>query len=219
MRSSHMGNWIKIVEIRLRIASVRFLVRMIGTRWFQRIIFRPVIYATFACLLLRVLRDPDAFTDLGEGQLTAQAKALKVKLDAKVDRDPGVASREVALAMTWGTGGVAVVLLTTAVAIHVPSLSAQIGSGCFAISIPMFAICGVLQAHFSDLKAEAPTVGDSLRLTGLMYLAYLALCIGLAAFLWSYSPAVSVGFILTCYLALRFFNRTVARQFGRKMLK
>lgn len=214
-----MGNWIKIVEIRLRIASVRFLMRIIATRWFQRIIFRPVIYAMFAWLLLRVLRDPDAFTELGEGQVTAQAKALRVQLDAKVDRGPGVASREVALAMTWGTGGVAVVLLTTAVAIHVQSLSAQIGSGCFAISIPVFAVCGALQAHFSDLKAESPTVGDSLRLTGLMYLAHLALCIGLAAFLWSYSPAVSMVFILTCYLALRFFNRTVARQFGRKMLK
>jgi len=216
-RASAVRNSLNTVGVRLRISSLRLLLRIIATKWLQRVIFRPLMYVMFAWLMWKLMRDPDAFAGIGDGQAAAQAKTLRAQLETQIDRDPGPTSREVGLAMTWGTGGVAVVLLTTTVAIHAVSLSAKIGSACFAISIPVFAVCGAMHAQFTDPKANTPTVGDSLRLTGLMYSAHLALCAGLAAFLWSYTPAVSIAFLVACYFALRFFNRMVARQFNRKI--
>lgn len=129
-----------------------------------------------------------------------------------VERERGIALNS---SMTWGVAGAALILLTTVIASDHPSdKSALIAAACFAFAIPTLVVSGFIQLSYahskpSDHGIQPPTMRHVLRILIRTYIAYFLVTVGTAAMLWSYDWKVSVVFIVSLYLALRLYRRTV----------
>lgn len=151
--------------------------------------------------LHRIIRDPESIAEGPLAEVAAAARDLNATLDARPVRDTTESSRSAALAMTWGAGGIAVALLSALVALHSTAVWGLVSAVCLALSIPLFAVSGIVVLAHTDLKSEAPTRRESLGLLLIMFAAYSLLIAGFATLLWGFSPYVSMVFLLGCWWA------------------
>ena len=211
--------WPLIIGIKLTVWGLRLLKWLIKKRTIQYLVFRPFAFGTLAWIIWKVITDPDRLNASGNPQVAELLVQIKATINKRaeyptndVERDRGIAFSQ---SMTWGVAGAALILLTTIlVATHPTDKAALIATACFAFAIPTLVMCGFIQlshAHSnpSDTGIQPPTLREALKVISRTHIAYFFVCIGVAAMLWSYDWNVSIAFIVSLYLPLRLYRRTV----------
>ena len=220
------SQWPRIIGIKLKnwglklaIFGLQRLMWAMRSRFFRYLVFGPFALGVLAWIIWKVFSDPDRLNASGDPRVTEIVVQIKAMLDRTAEYPTNDAERERGIAlnrsMTWGVAGAALVLLTTVmVATHPSDKAALIAAACFAIAIPTLVVCGIIQlshAHStpSDQSIQPPTMRHMLKVLNRTYTAYFFVSVGMAAMLWSYDWKVSVVFIISLYLALRLYRRTV----------
>lgn len=197
--------WVKRTRLRLQIWALGILQRATTSGLFKRTLlltpFRYAMVVWVAWILHRIIRDPESFAEGPLADVATAARDLNATLDARPARDTTESSRTTGLAMTWGAGGIAVALLSALVALHSTAVWGLVSAACLALSIPLFTVSGIVLLSHTDLKTEAPTRRESLRLMLIMVAAYSLLFVGFAALMWGFSPYVCMAFLFGCWWA------------------
>ena len=214
-----IGIKLKNLVLKLTIWGLQRLMLAMRSRIFRYLVFRPFSLGVLAWILWKLFTDPDRLNASGDPRVAELVVQIKAMLDKTAEYPTNDAERERGIAlnrsMTWGVAGAALVLLTTdIVATHPSDKAALIAAACFAIAIPTLVVCGFIHlshAHStpSDRGIQPPTMRHMLKVLNRTYTAYFLVSVGMAAMLWSYDWTVSVVFIISLYLALRLYRRTV----------
>lgn len=213
------SRWPEVIGIKLKILGLQLSMRAINTRTFRYLVLRPFALGILSWITWRVFSNPDELNATGDPQVAQMVVQIKAILEKTaeyptddVERERGIALNR---SMTWGVAGAALILLTTAIVTDHPSdKSALIAAACFAFALPTLVVCGFIQLSYahskpSDHRISHPTMQHVLRVVIRTYIAYFFVTVGAAALLWSYDWKVSVVFIVSLYLALRLYRRTV----------
>jgi hypothetical protein len=207
--------WVKRLLARLAIWTLGLLQRLVKTRGFQLVVILPIAWTrvlyrltwlTFTVLFGRIPNELRAIDPEIAESLNQIERARQAPITGSIAR-----YRTVTQSITWGLAGVGVVILTTIVTGHMAIAPAiLVATACFSLSVPFLVIFGVASAF--QAEGTRPTVHQTLVLQSLIFVAHLIFYVGFAAFLWSFDARISVVFIISCYLAWRFFRRFVSAQ-------
>jgi cadmium resistance protein CadD (predicted permease) len=104
-------------------------------------------------------------------------------------------------AMTWSVAGVGVVILAAIAVNHPahPPTSLLVAAACFALSVPLLIVLGLIQQVQADPKAQRPTVSQLLWAFTRVLLALLLFLVGFIALLWSFSRIAALLCVLGWY--------------------
>jgi hypothetical protein len=208
------ASWLRISEVHRRMMFIFWTLMswLVQTRGFKYLVVLPFAYAFMTWATWKALTKPEALGDLKTNKMVAE---LRASLEQRV---AGYSTNEQAAelnrALTWGTAGAALVLLTTVILVDHRTETAALAAACFALAIPMLIACGFAQSSHMDQTIQPPTVRETLRVLNTMVAAQFIVCIGVVALLWSYDSKVAAAFIVGCYLAVRFVTRALKGRTG-----
>jgi hypothetical protein len=202
--------------VQLLIWSLGMLQRTLNSYWFKQIVLPPVgrMLSCYVVLLVAYQLIKTGTIETGDPRVTLGISELKVHFNVRLDGG-GHADRNhgVTQPMTWGLAGVAVVLLLTIVAYHLPGPAIQTAAYCFSVAVPILVLFGILTALQTDPQ-RPPTLKAVILVNFPIQLAQVLFAVGFAAFLWSYDPRVATVFAMSCGLALRVFQKLSADHFA-----
>lgn len=214
-----MWAFVRSLPIRLLIALLenlrRIVQRIILSRPFRWVLM-PVIYVGLIVYVLRLAAGrtpriqlpPDSPRAQEVAKLIAQLEASR---KAPIQRRP-LTEGDLALvkSLTWGTAGVAIVILVaivTSTKTFGPAM--LIAAGCFAVIVPLLTAFGFAHMHQLDPTTPACTTQECINLFGLIYACQLLFAVGLGALLWDFNAGVSIAYFVACYLGRRVYNNFV----------
>jgi hypothetical protein len=201
------------VRIRVLIALINLLQRIINSRAFRRvfhIVLKPILRVWIYTFLSRLAF---GYTPKRLAELDPKAAAAIAQLE-ETRRNPiraEVTDREYAAlqATTWGTAGVALVIevaIATSSKTLGPGMS--IAAGCFAAVIPPLMVFGIIQSHHYDSKKDRPTTAqEMINLMAMIYGTQFFFCVGITAMLYDFDRLVAIAFLCGCWLALRILRK------------
>ncbi|HZT04523.1 MAG TPA: hypothetical protein VFA39_19905 [Steroidobacteraceae bacterium] len=217
------SRWPRYLGSKLAIAILRGLKwltpRVIQSRTFHYLVSRPFIIG-FAFRFFRKIWTTSEHIELPDPQAMETITQIRTMLETRREWPTDGPARELGLAlnrtMTWGVAGAALVLLTTVLLEGHPltDKATLIAAACFAYAIPTLVMCGfILMSHAgaksSDQGIQPPTLRQGLKVLGRTHTAYMVVCIGMAAMLWSLDWKVSLVFVLSIYWAYRLYKKTI----------
>ena len=211
---SRPSAWPQIIKLRLKVAGLKLLIWVMKRPTFQYLVVRPVALGALTWVIWKIFAEPDKLHGL-DPRVAPMVVQLKASLERRTKHSLNETDRDRSInlnrAMTWGVAGVAIVLLTTVIVATHPSTdkAALFAGACFAFAIPILIACGFVQMSHADTTIEPPTVREVWKVTNRIYLAYVIVCFGMAAMLWSYDWIVSVIFVVSLYLAFRLIRRAL----------
>jgi hypothetical protein len=206
------------LRARVLIIVLKLTQRIVLSRFF-RIVLVPVLIVFRLVWAVRIVFGHSPVIDVpGNSAITAELATMIAKLEesrrTRVIGEMTDRGRDLVQTMTWGTAGVAVLILvaiaTSSKTFTGPSMT--IAAGCFAVSVPLFISFGFAFAHQWDPGRDPPTTQEVLNLNALIYGGQFLFALGLASLLWSFDYRVSLAFLVACCLASRVFKNLVVNR-------
>jgi hypothetical protein len=196
---------------RTRDWSLRMLLHFAQSGWLETLL-RPFGVLAAYWFMWAVL-----FGHLPKRMVEADSDFAKKMAELREQRVQAISTdrdRAYGRTVTWGLAGVGVVILTAIVANNLakPAASATssslwLAAASFAFAVPLLIMLGLIYLSQAEPKSPRPTARQALSIAASIWVAQLIFILGFTAFLWSFSPIISLIFLLSCYRAWRAFRK------------